>query len=177
MSTKLSIVLTDLGSFFHLPTTLPPLQVTKDKKGRDSNHNIVVLMPKSNAQCKINRVKKTIRTRPIPESQLLNFEKDLANFPWSDVFENKNPNEQTRIFHNFLRSQLDHYFPEKTTQISNLDRKWFSPELKQLHRKLQREFYSNRKSTKYKRLKCKFKQMKRKAVKSYYSDFFGSLKI
>ena len=176
MSATLSVVLTDLHSFFHPPTTLPPLQVDEDKKGEDSDHNIVVLAPKSNAQYKINRVKKTIRTRPIPESQLINFEKDLANFPWSDVFEGKNPNEQTRIFHNFLRSQLDQYFPEKTTQISNLDRKWFSPALKQIHRKLQREFYSNRKSPKYKRLKCKFKHMKRKAVKSYYSDFVLELK-
>ena len=101
MSATLYLVLTDLHSFFHPPTTLPPLQVDEDKKGKDSDHNIVVLALKSNSQYKINRVKKTIRTRPIPESQLLNFEKDLANFPWSDVFENQNPNEQTRIFHNF----------------------------------------------------------------------------
>ena len=175
-SATLEIVLTDLHSFFHPPTTLPPLQVDKDKKGKDSDHGIVVLAPKSNAQYKVDRVKKTIKTRPIQDSQLSKFENDLAQFPWENVFEGRHPDEQVRIFHNFLRSQLEHYFPEKTTQISNLDRKWFSPALKQLHRKMQREFFSHRKSNKYKQLKSQFKKMKRKALKSYYLDFVTELK-
>jgi hypothetical protein len=48
--------------------------------------------------------------------------------------------------------------------------------LKQLHRKMQREFFNHRKSTKYKRLKSKFKKMKRKAIKTFYSDFVCQLK-
>ena len=48
-SATLSIVLTDLHSFFHPPTTLAPLQVDSDKKGKDSDHGIVVLAPKSNS--------------------------------------------------------------------------------------------------------------------------------
>ena len=148
-SATLSIVLTDLHSFFHPPTILPPLQVDTDKKGKDSDHGIVVLAPKSNAQYKVNRIKKIIKTRPIPQSQLLKFEKDLANYPWEVVLGGSSPDEQAREFHNYLRSLLEMYFPEKTTQISNFDRKWFSPALKQLHRKMQREFYSNRKSSKF----------------------------
>ena len=175
-SATLSIVLTDLHSFFHPPTILPPLQVDTDKKGKDSDHGIVVLAPKSNAQYKVNRIKKIIKTRPIPQSQLLKFEKDLANYPWEVVLGDSSPDEQAREFHNYLRSLLEMYFPEKTTQISNFDRKWFSPALKQLHRKMQREFYSNRKSSKFNSLKSKFKKMKKKAVRTYYSDFVNELK-
>ena len=51
-----------------------------------------------------------------------------------------------------------------------------SPSLKQLHRKMQRELHINRKSNKYKKLKSKFKKMKRKAVKTFYSDFVNELK-
>ena len=40
----LEIVLTDLHGFFHPPTTLPPLQVDSDKKGKDSDHGIVVFV-------------------------------------------------------------------------------------------------------------------------------------
>ena len=51
-----------------------------------------------------------------------------------------------------------------------------SPDLKQLHRRMQREFHRHRKSEKYKKLKSKFKKMKRKAVKTFYSDFVSELK-
>ena len=175
-SATLEIVLTDLHSFFHPPTTLLPLQVDPHKKGKDNGHNIVVLAPKNNAQFKIERVCKTIKTRPIPESQILNFERDIANFPWAEAFQGQHPDDQAQIFHNFLQSHLDKYFPEKNTKISNLDRKWFSPALKQIHRKMQREFFRKRKSEKYKKLKSKFKRMKRKAIKTFYSDFVSVLK-
>ena len=173
----LSIVLTDLHSFFHPPTTIPPLQVDSDKKGKDGDHDIVLLAPKSNAQYTVERTKKIIKTRPILESQLLKFEQDLAGFPWTQVFEGKTPDEQTRIFHEFLRSKLDRYFPEKITKISNLDKKWMSPTLKQIHRKMQREFFLHRKSSKFKTLKSKFKKMKKKAIRTYYSEFVSELKL
>ena len=48
-SATLEIVLTDLHSMFHPPTTLPPLQVDANKKGKDSDHDIVLLAPKSSA--------------------------------------------------------------------------------------------------------------------------------
>ena len=51
-----------------------------------------------------------------------------------------------------------------------------SPPLKQLHRRMQREFVKNRQSPKYKKLKLKFKKTKRKAIKTFYSDFVTELK-
>ena len=64
----LEIVLSDISNMYHPPTTLAPLQVDSDKRGSDSDHNIVVLAPLSNAKYKIKRVKKSIKIRPIPES-------------------------------------------------------------------------------------------------------------
>ena len=84
--------------------------------------------------------------------------------------------EQTQTFHNFLRSNLDKHFLEKSVKMSSLDQKWMSPELKNLHRKMQREYFSKRKSMKYKRLKSKFKKMKRKSVKKFYQEFVTELK-
>ena len=51
-----------------------------------------------------------------------------------------------------------------------------NPPLKQLHRRMQREFVKNRQSPKYKKLKLKFKKTKRKAIKTFYSDFVTELK-
>ena len=173
----LEILLTDLHSLYHPPTTLPPLQVDVDKNGKDSNHNIVVFAPKSNIQFKEQITKRTIKTRPILDSQLNNFERDLANYPGDEVFHGRSVNEKVDHFHSFLRSQLDFYFPEKTTKISNLDRNWMSPHIKQIHRRMQREFFRHRKSLKYKKLKSKFKKMKRNAVKTFYSAFVSDLKL
>ena len=66
-SATLEILLTDLHTLFHPPTTLPPLQVDQDKEGKDSDHNVVVFAPNSNTEYKQSRKKKTILTRPLPD--------------------------------------------------------------------------------------------------------------
>ena len=80
------------------------------------------------------------------------------------------------MFHNFLMKNLDKYFPEKTTKMSTLVRNWFSPQLKQLNRALKREFYSHRKSKKYKKLKSKFEKLKKSTIRTFYSGFVTDLK-
>ena len=79
-------------------------------------------------------------------------------------------------FHSTLRSKLEEFIPEKTVRVSYLDKKWMSPQLKNLNRKVKREFYKNRKSHKWKELKSKFKNLKRRAVKNFYSNFVHELK-
>ena len=173
----LEILLTDLHALYHPPTTLPPLQVDPDKAGKDSDHDVVLFAPLNNLQYKVDRVRKTIKTRPIPQSQVLKFEKDLANHPWEEILSNQTPDKQTEIFHEFLMEKLDFYFPEKSVKISSLDKKWFTPNLKQLHRRMQRAFHRNRSSQKYKKLKLKYKKLKRDAIKSFYSNFVSELKL
>ena len=70
----LEIILTDLHTFFHPPTTLPPLQVDSNQHGKDSDHDIVVLAPISNSKYKIEREKRLVITRPIPDSKMAMFE-------------------------------------------------------------------------------------------------------
>ena len=60
--------------------------------------------------------------------------------------------------------------------MSSLDKDWMSPQLKQMHRSMQREFFKNRKSQKYLKLKSKFKKLKRNTVKTLYSGFVTDLK-
>ena len=124
----LEIVLTDLHTMYHPATTIPPLQVDQDKLGKDGDHEIVVLAPKNNKQFKIERKKRTISTRPLPQSQIENFERTFMNIDWNHIFSGKNINEKVEIFHQVLRLNLDKYFPEKITKMSNLDRNWMSPE-------------------------------------------------
>ena len=149
-SAVLEIIMTDLHTQYYAPTTIPPLQVDEGKVGQDSDHNIVVFAPKNNVQYENCTKKKIIKTRPLPESNIQKYEKELARHPWKEIFEGKQVNQMVELFHNFIRSNLDKYFPEKCTKLSNFDKKWMSPELKQLHRSMQREFFRHRKSLKYK---------------------------
>ena len=175
-SAVLELLLTDLHTQYHPPTTLPPLQVDDDKSGKDSDHDVVLFAPLTNQKYKIQRIKKTVKIRPIVDSQIPKFVKALASYPWQEKMSNLSPDEQADTFHTFQRQILDTHFPEKTVKISSLDKKWFSPKLKQLHRKMQRAFHKDRKSQNYKSLKRKFKQMKRNAIKRFYEDFVTDLK-
>ena len=58
-----------------------------------------------------------------------------------------------------------------------MDKEWMTPQLKQIHRAMQREFYRHRGSPKFKKLKSKFQKLKRKTVKSMYTTFVTDLKM
>ena len=90
------------------PTTLAPLQVDSDKKGSDSDHNIVVLAPMSNAKYKIKRTKKSIKIRPLPESQVI--ENDLINTEWNEVLNCTDIDEIVSNVYNILGSTFDKHF-------------------------------------------------------------------
>ena len=94
----------------------------------------------------ITSKKKNIIIRQIPHSQVAKFERDLAMYPWEEILTNESANNQAVTFNSFLQNKLEHYFPEKNVKISSLDKKWFSPSLKQLHRRTQRAFHRNRSS-------------------------------
>ena len=92
------------------------------------------------------------------ESQIVKFENDMINSDWSTVLGCVNVDEKVNNFHNFLCSTLDKHFPEKEIKISSLDKKWMGPKLKLLHRRVQREYFRNRRSTKWKQMKVRFKR-------------------
>ena len=79
--------------------------------------------------------------------------------------------EKIYLFHKRIIKILDDNFPEKTIKISTLDKKWMSPQLKQLHRRVQCEIFKNRQSKKWRKLKRAFKKLKK------ISDFVNELKF
>ena len=87
-----------------------------------------------------------------------------------------NIDKKVENYHRTLRENLDLIFPEKTVKISTLDRKWMTPQLKKLIRKIKREFYMHKKSPKWRRLKSRFKKLKRNTVKQFYNEFVTELK-
>ena len=172
----LELILTDLHTFYHPPTCLPPLKVDQRVKGKDSDHSILVWAPKTSSRFKTEREKKKIVIRPLPQSQIDRFCSEFTQHKWIDVIQAKNSDEKVEIFHKYLRTMLDKYFPEKTINVTSLDKEWLSPALKLLLRQAQREMFKNGKSKKYKTLRNKFRRNKRNTIKSFYKNFVEELK-
>ena len=175
-SESLEKVITDLQTYFHPPTSHEPIEVDEDKDGENSDHNLVLLTPVNiivNAQ---KRVKRIIKTRPLPESKIQEFHKFMMIHNWSEVLDAESVDDKTENFHKTLAFSMDLYFPEKMIKVSSLDKCWMTPELKQLLRQVQREYFRKRKSQKWKVLKTKFKKLKRKTMKKFYNNFVTDLK-
>jgi hypothetical protein len=172
----LEIILSDLMNLYHPPTTLDPLQVDEDKIGKDSDHKIVIYAPKSDVNFKVKRKKKVIKTRPIPDSKIHLFGKDIQSQTWDAILNEPDLDTKVYYFHTIIVGICDKYFPEKTITISNLDKKWITPELKTLSRNIKREFFRKRKSSKWKKLKIEFKKKKRKAIQTFHYNFVNDLK-
>ena len=174
-SATLEKVITDLHTVYQPPECLLPLQVDEDKIGKDSDHNIAILAPILITDNR-KREKRPIKTRPLPESGVSQFTEFITAHTWDEVLGEANIDQKVSNFHKTLRSKLDECCPEKTVMVSYLDKKWMTPHLKTLNRKLKREFYKNRKSSKWKKLKRKFKKLKRNTIKSFYANFVSELK-
>ena len=75
------------------------------------------------------------------------------------------------IFHRRIVSLCVKHFPEKLLKVSNLDKKWMTPYLKNLSRKIKKEFFRKRKSAKFMKMKKEFKAKKKHAVQDFNSKF------
>ena len=102
----LEVILSDLMNLYHPPTTKPPLQVDENKKGVDSDHYIVVFAPKSNLIFQVPRVKKEKRTRPLPDSQIPLFGREIQSQNWSEIFNEPNLDKKVANFHDKIVSTL-----------------------------------------------------------------------
>ena len=99
----LEVILTDMGHLFHPPSSLPPLTVDRDKKGKDSDHNIVILAPKSNSDYSIKQTQKVIKFRPLTAYLIPNFVRTVAQHDWIEVYNANSITEKVEAFHNTLR--------------------------------------------------------------------------
>ena len=60
--------------------------------------------------------------------------------------------------------------------MTSLDKPWFNPALKLKYNEMQKEYFSNRKSDKWKKLQKAFRASKKKASRECYSKFVTTMK-
>ena len=78
-SAILEFIITDLQGYYHPPSCISPLEADENQQGKDSDHNIVMFPPISFPK----RMKRTITTRPLPDSQVEKFGKFITSHDWN----------------------------------------------------------------------------------------------
>ena len=172
----LTIILSDLHTLYHPPTTKPPLEVDENKEGANSDHDMVIFAPKANPDFAVTRKRRSIRTRPIPDSKIPAFGRDIQSQNWLEVIDEPDVSLKAEHFHHIITSIRDKHFKQKITTMTNLDKKWMTPELKSLIREIKREFYTNKKSLRWTKLKKEFKKKKRTTIMNTHNKFVTELK-
>ena len=62
------------------PTALPPIQKDENAKGKDGDHQTLILAPKASKDFVVKREKRIVTTRPMPDSQVEAFCLELKKY-------------------------------------------------------------------------------------------------
>ena len=124
----------------------------------------------------VKREKTIVKSRPMPQSSIDAFCLEMTKHKWADVLDSESSDQKADNYHKYLRNLLDKHFPEKTVTMTNLDKYWMTPEIKQLLRQAQRTRIVEGRSEKFKKLWLRFRKMKQKQIVSFRTKMVGELK-
>ena len=172
----LQLIITDLHTFMYPPTAQPPMQKDDGAKGMDGDHQTLMFSPNASKDFVVKRAKRQAKTRPLPASKVDAFCAEMTRHNWENVLNTEDVDVKTEEFHKYIRELLDKHLPEKTITVSNLDKPWMNPQLKELLRQIQRERLKKGKGGKFKEMWSKFRRLKRSRIKNFHRQFVQELK-
>ena len=152
----LSIIINDLGRYFHVPEIIPPVPVDVQGKGVPSDHNGVSAVPISSSKSQRKCEARKIEVRPLPESLILKFGEVIANEKWEFLSPEMSSTDLVDAYENYTLNLLSDVFPLKTVTISDKDKPYFTEELRKLRRQRQRLYCKDERSPQYEIAKTKF---------------------
>ena len=172
----LSILLMNNPQFYNSPEIIPPVPCDDPTSGKPSDHSVPVCYPHTDRNKPPTRRYKTVVSRPLPVNSVRQFGTWIMGERFESISDNVCPSEQAKILENLLTSKLDEYCPTKSFKISSQDKPFINFELKQLHRRKQREYVKNGKTKKYDDLLTKFESKFCAAAKKYMTRKIEDLK-
>ena len=153
----LDVIFTDSYDLLQEPSILPPLQVDDDKTAKDSDHNGVQCVPRSNLAPKGGSLRKKISIRRFPESKIVEFGFTLVEEDWGSLEEDMDVDMMVECFEANSKKMVDRVFPENEIQVGPEEKPYFTEELRQLKRRRQRAYaHYGRRSQQYITLKQSF---------------------
>ena len=163
----LTIVISDLHSFYHNPTVIPPVTVDVPGQGVPSDHSGVLTLPITAGNSQRTAESRKVKIRPLPESLITKFGDVIVSHDWSSLTQGMSSTTMVNIFESETILMVENTFPEKVVHISNYDKPFMTQELKQLRRKRQRIYRKEGRSSKYLQLKTKFDQKLKMEAEKY----------
>ena len=164
----LDVLLTNMSPLYGVPEIVPAVPPDNPQLGVASDHSTVVATPLTQDSVKRSRDYVTRTFRPLPQSGILEFGEWICSEDWSGIPDQGDPTQQVENFENIVNTKLDSMLPRKSVKINpNLDKPFYTAELKKLDRQVKREYRKHFRSEKYFRLKKYYDEKFRRAAEDY----------
>ena len=163
----LTIIITDLPSYYHVPQIVPPIPVDVPGVGVPSDHCGVLARPVTTAQSQRQTDIRKVNIRPMPDSLVSKFGERMVTQDWRFLLPQLSPTQLVEEFQNHTSELIRNTFPEKTIKISSFDKPYFTEELRAIRRQRQRTYRKEGRSKKYLELKQKFDKKLKIEAKKY----------
>ena len=146
----LTVVLTDLEVFFEEPVIVDPIAVDDPTKGGvPSDHNGVVVTPRTVTNCPVKRQKMVRTIRPITFSNIQNIGQVFTNEKWRFMAPELTPTQLTELFEFYTGEVLNTFCPLKQVFSRPDEEPFVTENMKILRRNILREYEKRGKTQKY----------------------------
>ena len=139
-------IITSLSKYYQNPECLPPLDPDPEKNGKPSDHKIVVMKPINSINNNPARSLHSVTFIPLPKSGISRMGDWITKFNFEEIYKAENAYDKAELLQKNLLTQLNKFFPEKTSTFSSDDQPWIDIELKSLDRRKKREYSKNGKT-------------------------------
>ena len=112
-------IITTMSKYYQIPKVVPPLDPDPEKRGKPSDHMMVIFTPINNIENKCVKRSKEIIFRPINTEGVNKMRTWLISENWHQVLKQPCANLKADISQNILVSKFNEYFPEKRKAITS----------------------------------------------------------
>ena len=171
----LTILITDIHSYYHVPQIVPPVPVDVPGQGVPSDHNGVLAVPITTKDSLRTTESRKVKVRPLPDSLIREFGSILVHEDWSFLAPEMTSTELVDSFEKHTSNLIEKTFPEKSITVSDRDKPYITEELKLLRRQRQRVYRKSGRSAKYLELVQKFDQKIKLEAKKYHQKILAEV--
>ena len=164
----LTILISDLHSYYHVPKVIPPVPVDIIGQGVPSDHNGILAVPLSSEDSQRSTIPRKVKVRPMPDSLVCKFGALLVREDWSFLTQEMTSTEMVTLFEQHSSTMVENTFPEKLVTISDRDPHFITEELKKLRIQRIRAYRKGSRSAKYLELQSLFDQKLKSEAKKYH---------
>ena len=132
----LTIICSNLETFYEEPMIVPPIEVDDPQKGVPSDHCGVFMVPRTKTNVPVKRQKSVRTIRPISESAINNLGQVLTQEKWLFMDPILEPTQLTELFEFYTQEIMNIFCPQKQVFTRPNDLPYVTEAMKVLKRKI-----------------------------------------